>query len=193
MNRRNLISSVSFPFAALLCFPIHAANLEPQSFEAQMVSGTAEIDKLTALYQNKEGFWYKQWSSVLDQHVDVIRTQSSLRPLVGTLKTRVKVMFGAAREIRETAVMESVVEENLKTGRKNEYTIDYDLKFAPKGNSWVFFEGKSHTSMQDLLGDDSWVILTSASLLEKSSVHTRIISILSAPTKTFNTSRKRGP
>lgn len=193
MNRRNLLSFVSFPFAASLCFRTHAANLDPQSFETQMVNATTAINRWTALYQNKEGYWYKQWLYVSDQHVDAIRTQSVLRPLVGTLKTRVKVMFGVARETRETANMETVVAEDTKTGRKNEYAIDYDLKFAPKGNSWVFFEGKSHTSMQNLMGDDSWVTLTAADLLEKSSMHTLIIGIFSTLTKASGKSRKREP
>lgn len=157
-----------------------------------MLNATAAINKWTALYQNKEGFWFKQWLSVSDLHVDAIRTQSALRPLVGTLKIRVKVMFGIAHENREMADMESAVEEDTKRGRKNEYTIDYDLKFAPKGNSWVFFEGKSHTSMQNLLGDASWAVLTSADLLDKPSIHTRIIGLLSTPTKASSTSRKRG-
>ena len=191
MNRRNLLFFASLPISASLCFPTQAANLDAQSFEAQIANATAVINNWTAFYQNKDGLWYKQWLSVSDQSVDAIRTQSALRPLVGTLKTRVKVMFGVARETREMADLESAVEEDAKTGRKNEYAIDYDLKFVPKGNSWVFFEGKSHTSMQDLMGDDSWTVLTYAALHEKPSMHTRIIGIFSTPKKAAGTARKR--
>lgn len=151
--------------------------LSPQSFEKQMTSGVASLNRWDGLYQNKEGLWYRQFMSVSRPVVDVIKSESALRPLVGTFKAQVKVMFGAPQMTQQEAKLETSSEEYA--GGLNEYTIDYDLKFVPKGKAWVFSEGTSYTSLQKRVGRTTPVALTPEDLSSNPSVHTQIVEMLS--------------
>lgn len=156
-----------------------SATLTPQSFEKQMTTAVAALNAWDALYQNKEGLWYRQFVQVSLPAVDVMKSGSALRPLVGTFKAQFKVMFGKPQATREAARLETTSEEY--SGGLNEYTIDYDLKFVPKGKAWAFFEGTSFTSMQKRVGSTTPVVLTPQDLAAKPGVHSQFIEVLSEP------------
>jgi hypothetical protein len=157
-----------------------------------MVNAFRLLDSLKRASNTKEGLWYKEWFSMFEPKLDVLRSESALRPLVGTLQVRIRVMQGALRDSKDAALAESVVGEALSTGSKNGYTVDYDLRFEPKGNAWMFLDGKSHTSVQDIIGDHSWATLTPGMLREHpNTIHSLIIEILSRSGGPQKTPQKR--
>lgn len=182
MNRRHF-ATLAAAVAAIAFSPLSsAAGLSPQSFEAQMRRAIDALNARVDLTERNNGTWVRSWMKVSDVEIDVLKSDSALRPYVGTFKAEVTIMFGAERATRAEAAAETEVEAapSVPSG-KNQYSIKYDLKFAPKGSAWEFWQGKSITSLRAMMGDAAWFELTPANIQEKKSVHTIIIGVLSKP------------
>lgn len=173
MNRRDLFTLVSS--ALLPAFAVGKPS-DPKSFEAQVKNGTGLLNKWISLKQGEDGLWQKQWLLVDSTKYDVVKSESALRPFVGTLRTTVLSMFTVNHASRSAAEADRTVEDAPDVpGGKNAYTLEYDLKFEPTDIGWLFLEGRARTSLQLMLGRDNWIELSASELREGGGMHGHIV------------------
>lgn len=178
MNRRHfsIIAGTSFLSTASL-----AKALDAKSFEIQIKGGVRLIETWKGL-QQRENLWQKQWLRIANIEYDVVRSESVLRPFVGTVRTMVISMFSVKHLDRSEAEAERLTEAVPSLpGGANAYTIEYDLKFEPTDRSWSFMSGKSRTSLQTMFGNQDWIDLRASDVDEGKGVHGLIVKAFATP------------
>lgn len=193
MKRRELLALASW-----VALPSFAAETlpDPKSFEAQVKNGVRLLHEWTYLKQGMDGLWQKQWLLVDTTKYDVVKSESALRPLVGTLRTSVVSMFSGKHADRADAETDRTVENAPRVlGGKNAYTLEYDLKFEPTSTGWAFLEGKARTSMQLMLGQENWIELSASELREGRGMHGHVVRAFAtpAPLKNSNPPKRAAP
>lgn len=187
MKRRDLLalaSWIALPSLATAKLP------DPKLFEGQVKNGVRVLHEWTHFKRGTDGLWQKQWLLVSSTKYDVVKSESALRPLIGTLQTTVVSMFGVKHADRSDAEVDRTVEDAPSVpGGKNAYTLEYELKFEPTRTGWSFLEGKARTSMQLMLGRESWVELSASDLRQAGGMHGHVVRAFAASP----TSLKKSP
>ncbi len=159
-----------------------AQAIDPKSFEIQVKNGVRLVNDWKFLKQDNDGLWQKQWLLVGDIKYDVVKSESALRPLVGTLQVSVVSMFGVKQPTRAEAEAGHNIEDAPRVpGGKNAYTLEYDFKFEPSDAGWSFLEGKARTSLQLMLGRDDWIDLSAAEMRDGGGMHGHIVRAFATP------------
>lgn len=173
MKRRDFLALASG--ISLSSFAI-AKLSDPKSFEGQVKNGVRVLHEWTHLKQGTDGLWQKQWLAVSSTKYDVVKSESALRPLIGTLQTTVMSMFSVKHADRSDAEVDRTVENAPGVpGGKNAYTLEYELKFEPTRTGWSFLEGRARTSMQLMLGRESWIELSVSELRQGGGMHGQVV------------------
>lgn len=135
----------------VLALPVSAEMRpsDPKAFEAQVQKGVAQINEWKRISQQKDGQWQKRRLEVSQLKYDVIRTESALRPLIGTVRMYVHSIGHLSRPDSESAASELAIADGtpLGVGGKDWVTTEYELQFEPSERGWVFFQGKALNSM----------------------------------------------
>lgn len=178
ISRREILVLAS---AALPTWSI-AQSIDPKSFEIQIKNGVRLVNDWKFLKQDSDSLWQKQWLLVDDIKYDVVKSESALRPLVGTLQVSVVSMFGVKQPTRAEAEAEHKIEEAPRVpSGKNVYTLEYDLKFEPSDAGWSFLEGKARTSLLLMLGLHDWINLSATEMRDGGGMHGHIIRAFATP------------
>jgi hypothetical protein len=174
----NQISRRKLLVLSTLALPVwsEAKAVDPKSFEVQVKNGVRIINDWKYLKQDNEGLWQKQWLLIREIKYDVVKSESALRPFIGTLQALVVSMFSTKQQTRAEAEAGQIIEEAPRVpGGKNAYTLEYDLKFEPTATEWLFLEGKARTSLQLMVGRDDWTELSVEEMRDGGGMHGHIV------------------
>ena len=159
-----------------------AQAVDPKTFEAQVNNGIRLINEWKFLKQGDDGLWQKQWLTLSDIKYDVIKSESALRPLVGTIQAKIISLFSARHPNRTQAELESFIEDapDIPGGKKTN-TLEKDIHIEQSKTSWIFFKGKARTSIQLMVGSYNWIDLPAAEMREKGGMHGHIVRAFATP------------
>lgn len=144
ISRRELI------FMAASALPVisEAQTIDPESFELQVNNGVRLVNEWKRISQDKEGLWQKNFLFVSEVKYDVIKSESVLRPFIGTLKASILKAAGVKHPDKIDAEKELAIEDAPNVpGGKNAYVLEYDLKFESRAGGWPFLEGRVRDSL----------------------------------------------
>lgn len=184
MKRRHILV---FPACTVLPAAAKAVRSDPKAFEAMVLDSVRRLNDWKKVIQNKDGLWQKRRLEVSKPKYDVVRSESALRPLVGTLQMYVHSIGHVPNSDRSAAEQELAVAEGGPLGidGKDWVTIEYQLQFEPRDAGWVFFAGKCLNSMTVKINQatgsaDKWYELTPEEL-KATSVHAEVLRAFDPP------------
>lgn len=184
MKRRHLLV---IPACAIVPAFAKTTQANPKAFETLVLESTRRLNDWKKVVQNKEGLWQKRRLEVSKPKYDVVRSESALRPLVGTLQMYVHSIGHLPNSDRDAAEQELAIADGGPLGidGKDWVTIEYQLQFEPRDAGWIFFAGKCLNSMTVKINQatgaaDKWYELTPEEL-KATSIHAEVLRAFDPP------------
>lgn len=188
MKRRSVISAA---LCTVLSVKAKSPLVDPRGFETQVLSAIRQLNEWKRVSQREDGRWQKRRLDITNPTYDVVKSESALRPLIGTLRMYVHNIGHAIRDAREEAEQELGIESAGPLGidGKDWITAEYELQFEPTERGWLFFHGRCVNSMTVQLsrmnpqgGGANWYELTRAEL-EKKTMHAVVLLAFEPPAR----------
>lgn len=176
MQRRNLIALIA---VCSMSLSAQGALLSPQSFETQIRQGVKKLTGWESVDQNKDGTWRKV--SLFQTNIlklDVVKSESLLRPYMGTLHMTFNLVFSDSFPTRESAAASLM---HIQKDLGNTSTFECEYQFAPGDVRWEFVSGRTRSSASFAAGDYDWFPLNAATINNDGNIHKAVVEVLSSP------------
>lgn len=172
---------LALPLCTVIAAEAKPSRSSPKAFEVQVLSAIQMLNQWNVVTQKQDGRWQKRRLDVTTPKYDVVRSESALRPLTGTLRMYVHTIGHAVHNDRDSADQELALADGgpLGVDGKDWVTTEYDLQFEPSERGWMFFQGKCLNSMTIQLSraqgtSPQWYELTRTEL-EKKTMHAVVL------------------